>query len=72
MNGYSSHLPRLNYGCKIECLQWGGEDRREFNYKIGETYKSCSETFVSFLELAIMVTITIIRVLLKYVLKDIH
>ena len=21
MNGYSSHLPRLNYGCKIECLQ---------------------------------------------------
>ena len=21
MNGHSSHLPRLNYGCKIECLQ---------------------------------------------------
>ena len=22
MNGHSSHLPWLNYGCKIECLQW--------------------------------------------------
>ena len=21
VNGHSSHLPRLNYGCKIECLQ---------------------------------------------------
>jgi len=21
MNGYSSHLPWLNHGCKIECLQ---------------------------------------------------
>ena len=20
MNGHSNHLPRLNYGCKIECL----------------------------------------------------
>ena len=23
MNGHSSYLPRLNYGCKIECLQEG-------------------------------------------------
>ena len=23
MNGHSSHLPWLNYGCKIECLQYG-------------------------------------------------
>ena len=22
MNGHSSHFSRLNYGCKIECLQW--------------------------------------------------
>ena len=22
MNGHSSHLPWLNYGCKIKCLQW--------------------------------------------------
>ena len=21
INGHYSHLPRLNYGCKIECLQ---------------------------------------------------
>ena len=22
MDGHSSHSPWLNYGCKIECLQW--------------------------------------------------
>ena len=27
MNGHSSHLPKLNYGCKIECLQMHSHER---------------------------------------------
>ena len=29
MNGHSSHLPRLNYGCKIECLYYSEENPRK-------------------------------------------
>ena len=27
MNGHSSHLPKLNYGCKIECLHMHSHER---------------------------------------------
>ena len=45
-NGHSSHLPRLNYGCKIECLYYSEENPRRFlqhTHHFKERYSSLSE-----------------------------
>ena len=34
MNGHSSHLPRLSYGCKIECLHLASN--KEVLFQVGD------------------------------------
>ena len=50
MDGYSSHLPWLNYGCKIECLQSPLRDDYLEDLIHREIFKDNSSSFIGTLE----------------------
>jgi len=56
MNAHSSHLPRLNYGCKIECLHPSFTIHHAVNQD-GSFYPT-TPTIVESLQLAASVIIT--------------